>query len=120
MQCRMINRINLGISFLHLSPGYPGTHSVGQAGLELTGTHLPLPPETRESRYVLTHWARSGVLSEMGREGLSPEKVEACVVLFCSLRARMRLPLRRRGWLLASGAGSSPNAARMCGWEGPC
>ena len=27
------------------NPGYPGTHSVDQAGLELTDIHLPLPPE---------------------------------------------------------------------------
>jgi hypothetical protein len=27
------------------SPGCPGTHSVDQAGLELTEIHLPLPPE---------------------------------------------------------------------------
>jgi hypothetical protein len=26
------------------SPGCPGTHSVDQAGLELTEMHLPLPP----------------------------------------------------------------------------
>jgi hypothetical protein len=26
------------------SPGCPGTHSVDQAGLELTEIHLPLPP----------------------------------------------------------------------------
>ena len=26
------------------SPGCPGTHSINQAGLELTEIHLPLPP----------------------------------------------------------------------------
>ena len=29
------------------SPGSPRTHSVDQAGLELTELHLPLPPECR-------------------------------------------------------------------------
>ena len=27
------------------NPGCPGTHSIGQAGLELTEIHLPLPPQ---------------------------------------------------------------------------
>jgi hypothetical protein len=30
--------------FLCVCPGCPGTHSVDQAGLELTEIHLPLPP----------------------------------------------------------------------------
>jgi hypothetical protein len=29
----------------HYSPGWPRTHSVDQAGLELTEIHLSLPPE---------------------------------------------------------------------------
>jgi hypothetical protein len=33
------------------SPGSPGTHSVDQAGLELTETHLPLPPECWDERH---------------------------------------------------------------------
>jgi hypothetical protein len=36
---------------------WPGTHSVDQAGLNLTEIHLPLPPECWDQRRVPPHLA---------------------------------------------------------------
>jgi hypothetical protein len=43
------------------SPGYPGTHSVDQAGLELKKLCLPLPPSAG-IKGVHHRWARKYIL----------------------------------------------------------
>ena len=45
-------------------PGCPGTHSVDQAGLELTEIHLPLPPECWDLRHVPPPFCSPGAKDE--------------------------------------------------------
>ena len=50
------------------SPGCPGTHPVGQAGLKLTEILLPLPPECWDQRRAPPPAARDVVYAGLWKE----------------------------------------------------